>query len=327
MSQFRRRQILIVATAWLAAPLAWAQLEAKVPRIGFLGPTSASAFANRIEALRASLRDLGYVEGKNIAIEFRWADGKYERLPELAAELVRLKVDVIVTAGTPGTLAAKRATSTVPIVMAVSGDAIATGLVASLARPGANITGSTFFNPELAAKRLELVKGVLPRARRVAVLMNPENPVTVPVLEAMKRTSALLKLELRPSEVRDSTEVAGVMSGMHKAHIDAIVLYEDSIFIQNAKTIADLARKQRLPTIGFGDLVQAGGLISYGVDLENFYRRAAVFVDKILKGVKPGDIPVEQSTKFELIINMKTAKALGLTIPKELLLRADEVIE
>lgn len=319
-----RRDTVLALLVLGAAPLATGQQQTKIPRIGFVGVATTPS---RVEALRAGLRDLGYVEGKNFVIEIRWADGKYERLPELAAELVRLKVDVLITGGTPGTVALRHATSTIPIVMAASGDAVATGLVSSLARPGGNITGSTFFNPELAAKRLELVKSVLPRAKRIAVLLNPENPASAPILRAMESTAASLKFELRTFHVKNPNEFSAVMSGMRKAHIDAVVPFEDAMFIQNAKTIADLARKQRLPTIGFGELVQAGGLISYGVDIDSFFRRAAAIVDKILKGARPGDIPVEQSSKFELIINMKTANALGLTVSKELLLRADKLIK
>src|SRR2546425_4661910 len=207
-----RRDTVLALLALAATPLTcYAQKSIKLARIGFLGATSASDLASRVQAFRAGLSDLGYVEGENFVIEFRWADGIYERLPKLASELVRLQVDVLVTGGTPGTVALRHATSTIPIVMAVSGDAVATGLVSSLAHPGGNITGSTFFNPELAAKRLELVRSVLPRAKRVAVLLNPRNPVSLPILRAMESTSASLKLELRPFDVRDSNEFAAVM--------------------------------------------------------------------------------------------------------------------
>jgi putative ABC transport system substrate-binding protein len=282
---------------------------------------------SRVEALRAGLRDLGYVEGKNIAIEFRWADDKYERLSELAADLVRQKVDVIVTYGAPGTLAAKRASATVPIVMAISGDAVLTGLVASLARPGGNITGTTEFAPELMAKRLELLKEAMPRITQVAALLNPSTPLSRPIFQAMEITAKSLKLELLQFGARAPNEFESVFSEMAKRRVDTVVVQEDPMLVANVKTIADIASKQRLPSIGGREFAEAGGLIGYGVNILEMFRRAAYFVDKILKGVKPSDLPVEQSTKFELVINLKTAKALGITIPRPVLLRADRVIE
>ncbi len=324
-----RRKILIALGTGLGGwPLAGhAQQPAKVPRIGFLGSTSAAGYATQIEALRAGLRDLGYVEGKNILIEWRFAEGNYERLPGLAAELVQLRVDVIVTHGTPGTRAAKQATTTIPIVMAVAGDAIATGLVASIARPGGNITGSNFFFPELCAKRLELLKETFPRTKRVAVLLNPGNPSNEPVLQAMEMAARSLKVELQKFAVRGPNEFESAFAAMAKSRVDAATILEDAMLIANARAIADLAVKQRLPSIGFKEFAETGGLMAYGANLLEMYRRAAYFVDKILKGAKPGDIPVEQSTKFELVINMKTAKALGITFPQSILVRADKVIE
>ena len=327
-----RREFLIAVGAGagaFAVPLAALaqQSSAKIHRIGFLGTPSAIAFTSRIEALRAGLRELGYVEGKNIILEFRWAEGKYERLPELAAELVRSKVDVIVTHAPPGTLAAKRATSTIPIVIAVTGDAVATGLVASLARPGANVTGSTFFGPELAAKKLELLKEMQPRMKRAAALVNLDNSQMKSVLQAMEATAKLLKLELQPFGVHAPGEFDSAFSEMLRWRADALVVYEDAMFIANAKAVAELASKRRLPSVGGGEFVEAGGLMSYGVDLLRFWRRAAYFVDRILKGAKPGDLPVEQATRFELVINMKTAKALGIKVPQSVLVRADKVIE
>ena len=308
------------------APLAEAQ-PAKVARIGFLAPTSASSNPERVEALWAGLRDLGYVEGKNIVIEFRWAEGKFDRLPDLAAELVRLKVDVIVTATTPGIRAAKNATTTIPIVMATSGDPVGFGFVASLARPGGNVTGSSLFAPELSAKRLELLKETLPRAQRVAVLLNPDNSINERNLPAMERTARSLKVGLQRFEVRRPNEFKDVFSAMAKQRVDAVALPEDDFLNANRSGIAELAAKQRLPSIGRKDFAEAGGLIGHGVNFPDLYRQAAIFVDKILKGAKPADLPIEQPTKFELIVNMKTARTLGLTIPQSVLARADQIIE
>jgi putative tryptophan/tyrosine transport system substrate-binding protein len=304
-----------------------AQQPAKVARIGFLGANSASSWASRLESFRLGLRELGYVEGKNIVIEFRWADEQYDRLPALAAELVRLKVDILVTYGTPGTLAAKRATTTIPIVMVHAGDAIITGLVANLARPGENITGSTFFVPELMAKRLELLKDAIPRITQVATLVKPDNPLLRTPPEALHMAAKSLKIELQQFEARGPKEFEATFSAIAERRVDAVAILDDAVFIANARALANLAVKQRLPSAGFDELAEAGGLIGYGVDFLPMYRRAAVFVDKILKGAKPGDLSIEQATKFRLVINVKTSNALGLTIPQSLLLRADEVIE
>jgi putative ABC transport system substrate-binding protein len=327
----RRRFItgFVIASTPLGATASAQEYKAeKVYRIGFLGTASASAQAKRVDALRAGLRDLGYVEGKNIVIEFRWAEGRYDRLPDLAAELVRLKVDVLVTAGTPGTLAAKKATTTVPIVMVGIGDAVATGVVASLARPGGNITGSTDSVPELMAKLLELLKEIMPRTRRVAVLVNPDNPSRPsPVLKAMGTTAGSLKVELQKFEARGPSEFESAFSRMAKSRVDAVVVTTDVLFNYNVAAVADLAAKKRLPSAGAKAFAEAGGLIGYGLNFPDMDRRAAYFVDKILKGVKPEDLPVQQPTKFELVVNLKTAKALGLTIPQTLLLRADQIIE
>ena len=324
----RRTFIVAMAAGLLAAPLAAEGQQAeKVHRIGFLGPASASNSVSRVEALRAGLRDLGYVEGKNVVIEFRWADGNYDRLAALAAEMVRLKVDVLVTYGTPGTLAAKGATTTIPIVMVHSGDAVATGLVASLGRPGGNITGSTSFGQELHAKRLQLLKQVMPRVAQVAVLLNPRNPAVMTDLQQMEIAANSMKVTVQRFEAREPNELDGAFTEMARRHVDAVVIEEDGMFIDNTGAIADLATKRRLPSTGLKELAEAGGLMGYGVNRLELFHRAAVFVDKILKGAKPGDLPIERVTKFELVINLKTARALGLTIPKSLLLRADRVIE
>jgi len=306
---------------------AGAQHPGKIPRIGFLGAASASGYAPQLEAFRRGLRDLGYVEGKNIILEYRWAEGTYDRLPVLAAELVRLKPDLVLTHGTAGTRAGKQATTTIPIVMAVSGDAVATGLVASLAHPGGNITGSSFFNPELAAKRLELLKEVVPALTRVAVLMNPGNPVNEVSLQAMERTARSLGLELQQVNVGGPEEFNAAFSTIVKGRAGALSVFDDAMLIAQARRVADLAAKNRLPTIGFSELAEAGGLMSYGVNFPDLWRRAATYVDKILKGAKPADLPVEQPTKFEFIINLKIAKQIGLTIPQSVLYRADKVIK
>jgi putative ABC transport system substrate-binding protein len=312
----------------IAAPLAaGAQQAAHMPRIGFLGANSASSWASRVQAFRTSLRDLGYEEGKNIVIEFRWAEAKYSRLPELAAALVHLKIDVLVTYGTPGTLSAKRATTTIPIVMVHSGDAVAAGIVTDLARPGGNVTGSTFFLPQLMAKRLELLKTALPHITRAGVLVKPDNPFSEPALRALETAANSLQVKLLPFEARGSSEFEIVFSEMATRRVQAVVILEDAVFVSSAKGIADLASRYRLPSAGFNEFAAAGGLIGYGVDFLAMYRRAAVFVDKILKGAKPADIPVEQATRFEFGINLKNAKALGLTIPSSLLQRADQVID
>ena len=276
---------------------------------------------------RAGLRELGYVEGKNIRIEYRWADGKYERLPDLAGELVGLRVDVLVTFGTSGAIAAKQTTLTIPIVMAGTGDAVATGLVASLARPAGNITGLTLFIPELMAKRLELLKEAVPRAGRAAVLVHPDNAANVPVLKAMESTARSLNVELQRFEARRSSDFDSAFSSMAKSRVDVVVVTDDPFFNANARAIANLAVKKRFPAAGPGEFVGAGGSIGYSVNFPDMFRRAAYFVDKILKGAKPADLPIEQPTKFELVINLKTAKALGLTIPQSLLVRADELIQ
>jgi putative ABC transport system substrate-binding protein len=324
-----RRQFICAlggtAVAWPVAVRA--QQPPKVARIGYLGLTSASSHATLVEALRAGLRDLGYVEGKNILIEFRWAEGKYDQLPALAAELVRLNVDVIVTQGAAGVLAAKQATMTIPIVATAVGDVLALGFVQSLSRPGGNVTGLTFFNPELMAKRLELLKEAAPTVTKAAVLLNPDNPASGPILQEMEMTAKALKVGLQPFEARRPSDLERVFAAMANQQIDAAVIHEDGMLNTNAKAIADFTAMQRLPSCGFPEFATAGGLMAYGINFPDMERRGATFIDKILKGVKPGDLPVERSTKFTMIVNLKTAKATGFDMPTSLLLRADEVIE
>jgi len=326
----RRQFITLLGGAAVAWPVAaHGQQAAKVARLGFLSSASASSsiYKKNFDALRAGLRELGYIEGQNLIIESRWAEDKYDRLPELAAELVRLGIDVLITHGTPGTMAAKRATATIPIVMAVVGDAIITGVVSSLARPGGNITGSTFFNPEISAKRLELLREAFPRISRFGVLMNPNNPITGPIVQAMESSATTLKVELEVFEAQTPTDLENAFEAIAARRVNAVTINEDPVFIANALLIGQIASLRRLPVIGFREIAEAGGMMAYGIVLPEMFRRAAAFVHKLLQGAKPGEIPVEQATRFNILINLKSAKALGLEIPPTLLARADEVIE
>jgi putative ABC transport system substrate-binding protein len=324
----RRAFITGIAGGLLAAPLAaQAQPAGKVPRIGFLF-SGASGPAREVDTFRQGLRDLGYIEGQNIAIEYRFAGGQVERLPELAAELVRLKLDVIVAPYTPPALAAKRATSTIPIVFAVVADAVGAGLIANFARPGRNITGLTSSSVELGGKRLELLKQVVPKASRVAVLYNPADRSNVLVLKQLQESAPTLALTLQPLEVREPREFEGAFLAMTRERAHAMFGTPGVLTFEHKKVLVDLAAKRRIPAMwGHRQFVDAGGLMSYAVNFYDQIRQTAVYVDKILKGAKPADLPVEQPTKFELVINLKTAKALGLTIPASLLQRADQVIE
>jgi len=326
----RRTFIGALTASLLAAPRAGlAQQVAKMDRIGFLGAASASSStsARRVEAFRKGLRELGYVEGRNVIVDFRWAEGDAGRLAELSRDLVRLRVDVMVTQGTTATRAAKDATSTIPIVMLAVGDAIGAGLVPSLARPGGNVTGSTFLGPQLYAKQLEMIKDAIPRVERVAVLMNPDNPVNQAVIQGMEGTARAMKVALTEIEARGPAEFAGAFRAMAQHRVDALVVIAEPILNANLRAIADLAIKQRLPAASGWEFAESGGLLGYGPNLNELWGHAPRFVDKILKGAKPADLPVEQATKFELVINLKTAKALGITIPQSVLLRADEVIQ
>lgn len=325
----RRKLVMALGVSALAAPFgSFAQQQpAKIPRIGFLGLASASGYASQVEALRAGLHDLGYAEGKNLVIEFRWAEGKYDRLPELAAELVRLKVDVIVTHGTPGVRAAKMTTTTIPIVMAAVGDAVATGLVASLAHPGGNVTGSTFFSPELHAKRLELIKEAMPQLTRVGILGNQDNPVFAADIKLVNVAAKSMKVELQRFLARGPDDFESVFSAMAKNQVQAVLIEEEPMTNVNSKALATIATKYHLAAAGNRAFADSGGLVGYGQNNLEIFRRAAYFVDRILKGAKPGDLPVEHAMKFELGINRKTANALGIKIPDSMLVRADKVIE
>jgi putative ABC transport system substrate-binding protein len=326
----KRREVLAVLGSGglvFAAP-SWTQIRGRVARLGLLASASAASYEKEIEALQTGLREWGYAEGENIVIEYRWAEGKLERLPDLAAELVGLKVDIIVTSTGTVTGAAKRATATIPIVFAAAGDPVAAGLVRSLARPGGNLTGSTFFAAELSAKRLDLLKGAFPRVKRVAALINPETWAAQEIfLPSMKEAARALKLKLLIFEARRPGEFEPAFSAMNAAGADAVIVNEETTFVPHARALGEIALKKRLPSIGFKKFGEAGGLMAYGVDIPEMFRRAAYFVNRILKGAKPGDLPIERATKFELIVNLKTAKALGLAVPQSLLLRADQVIE
>ena len=326
----RRTFLGTLTGSLLAAPLAAdAKQAGKVPRIGYLGLTSPSDRPPLLDAFRQELRELGWVEGQNIVIDYRYAEGRVDRLPDLAAELVRLKVDLIVSGGTQGVTAAKNATETIPIVMITVRDPIGTGLIASLARPGGNVTGmSGSAGLEIVGKQLELLKEIVPKIRRVAILSNPGNayhPVAIGDLNVAARS---LGVQLKLLEARGPTEFDGAFAAMATERVGALLVLSDTIFNSHRTRLADLAARSRLPAAyGVRESVEAGGLMSYGPSFLDLYRRSAAYVDKILKGAKPGDLPIEQPTKFELVINIKTGKALGLTIPPSLLQRADQVIE
>ena len=316
-----------VATPSLLRPRAVrAQQPGKTFRIGFLGGADPIGYAAQLEALRLGLQDHGYVIGRNVEIEYRWAEGRYERLPALAAELVALKVDLIITQGTPAAIVAKQTTSTVPIVMAIVGNPIESGIVTSLARPGGNITGASFFHPELNGKRLELLKTLKPDLARAAALVHPDNAAMVAVLRAVEETARALDITLQRLEVRTLEEVEAALA-LAKTQVQGVVVVDEGLFIANAGRIAQLAIKNGLPSIGFRQYCEAGGLAAYGVDFLHIWRRSMALVDKILKGAKPADLPIEQATRFELLINLQTARTLGLEVPPTLLARADEVIE
>lgn len=324
-----RRVFITGCVGLLAAPLAAAAQQAKVSRIGWLSmdaPPSGSS--PNLEAFRQGLRGLGYVEGQNIAIEYRYAEGREDRLPSLAAEVARLKVDVIMAMAAPVTRAAKNATETIPIVMIQSGDPIGSGLIAGLARPGGNVTGIVTLSVELIGKRLGLLKETFPKVSRVAVLSRAATPAAAAWLTEMGVAARALGLQLQSLEVQGAKDFDGVFEAVIRGRADALMELPNPLFHQNRQRIVDFAAKSRLPAMFHTrDFVDAGGLMSYGADYSHLYRRAASYVDKILKGAKPAELPVEQPTKFGLIINLKTAKALGLTIPQSVLVRADQVIE
>ena len=307
---------------------AQAQQPAKVPRIGFLNTNAPAAFTTRTEGFRQGLRDLGYVEGKDILVEYRYAEGKLDRLPVLTAELVRLKVDVIVTAVSSSTRSAKEATHTIPIVMAQDNDPVGNGFIASLARPGGNITGLSTLSPEIGGKQLELLKGVVPRIVRAAVIGTSTLPGHAQRLKETELAAAALRVQLQYLDVLSPEDIETAFRHASKGRADALVVLGGLVLISHRAQVANLAAKNRLPAIyNVPEFVDAGGLMTYGASYIDLYRRAATYVDKILKGAKPADLPVEQPTEFEFIINLKAAKQIGLTIPPNVLARADKVIK
>jgi putative tryptophan/tyrosine transport system substrate-binding protein len=318
----------IAVTFAFGGAVAEAQQTKKIPRIGFLAPVFPSTISDRVEAFRQGLRELGYVEGKNIVIEWRYAEGKADRLPGLAAELVRLKVDVIVTSGPAATRAAKEATSTIPIVMAQDPDPIGNGFVASLARPGGNITGLATLAPEISGKQLELLKETVPKLSSVAVLGTSTRPGNTQALKETELAAGALKVKLQYLDVLDPKDIETAFRAASKGRAEAVLVFGGPVLNSHRKQIADLAVKNRLPAIYSGrEFVDAGGLMYYGASVTDMYRRAATYADKILKGAKPADLPVEQPTKFELVINLKAAQQIGVTIPSNVLARADKVIK
>jgi putative tryptophan/tyrosine transport system substrate-binding protein len=323
----RRELITLLGGAGAGWPLRSYADSTKHARIGFLGLGSAASHANRTTAFRAGLRDLGWTEGRNLAIESRWAEGNYDQLPNLAKDLLRLNIDVLITHGAAGALAAKKATSTVPIVITAVGDMQVLGLVSDLSHPGGNITGLSLFVSELSAKRLELIKEAIPSITKVAILVNPANASTQFVLSEASATAKAAKIELQALEARQPSDFAPAFTAMSDQHVDGVVIHEDTMLNANANSLAVFAASRRLPSSGFPEFARAGGLLAYGINFPDTDYRAAAFVDKILKGAKAGDLPIERSTKFNLTVNLQTARALRVDLAATVLARADEVIE
>ena len=312
----------------LGSLAAQAQQTGNVYRIGFLGNSTAALEANLVGPFREGLRDLGYVEGRNVLIEYRWAEGKYDRFPALIGELLALKVAVIVTAGTPATLAVKKATTSVPLVMLAVGDPVGTGIVPSLSHPGGNITGLTAISTEMDAKRLELLREVVPSVSYIALLWNAGSPLQVLAEKQVQAAAQVLRMRVLSLGVKTEEEIKSALAVMARERPDALLVLADRLLLHHRALIMDFATRHRLPGVhAYRELVEAGGLMSFGPSYADMHKRAAYFVDRILKGAKPGDLPVERPLTFELVINLKTARALGLTIPPSLLQRADQVIE
>jgi ABC-type uncharacterized transport system substrate-binding protein len=324
----RREFITLVGAASLAWPLAARVQAAKIPRVGFLGNSTAALEINLISSFRDGLRALGYEEGRNIIIEYRWAEGKYERFPTLVTELLASNVEVLVTAGTPASLAIKKATTTVPVVMIAVGDPIGTGLVPSLAQPGGNLTGLSSIAPDLEGKRLELLREILPKLSHVGMFINSGNAFHSTSLQQARTAAQTLRIMLQVLDVRSSEDLDGAFAALVKERPEALLILADRVFLHNRARMMDFAAQQRLPNVNaYRELAEAGGLMSFGPSYEEMHRRAATYVDKILKGAEPADLPIEQPTKFTLVLNLKCAKMIGLTVPPSLLARADEVIE
>jgi putative ABC transport system substrate-binding protein len=323
----RREFIRLLGGAAVAWPLA-SSAQSKIARIGFMGNSTAALEANLLDAFREGLRELGYEEGRNIVIEYRWADGKYDHFPVLVAELIAAKVDAIVTAGTPAALAVKNATTIVPLVMVAVGDPISTGLVPSLARPGGNLTGLSSIAPDLEGKRLQLLREVTPALSHVAMFINSLNPFHVSSMRQANDAAQAMGIKLQLHDIRKSEDLDDAFAAIRKERPDALLILADRVFLHNRERIVDVANEQRLPNVNaYKELVEVGGLMSYGPSYEDMHKRAAIYVDKILKGAKPADLPIEQPSKFTFIVNLKAAKALGVTVPSQLLGLADQLIE
>jgi ABC-type uncharacterized transport system substrate-binding protein len=323
----KRREFLAFLGVVAALPLD-ASAQSKIPRIGFMGNSTAALEANLLDAFREGLRELGYEEGRTIVIEYRWADGKYEQFPVLVAELVAAKVDAIVTAGTPAALAVKRATTIVPLVMVAVGDPIGTGLVSSLARPGGNLTGLSSIAPDLEGKRLQLLREVVPALSHVAMFINSLNPFHVSSMRQARDAAQTMGIKLQLHDIRKSEDLDDAFAAIRKERPDALLILADRVFLHNRHRIVDFTIEQRLPNVNaYKELVEVGGLMSYGPSYEDMHKRAAIYVDKILKGAKPADLPIEQPSKFTFIVNLKAAKALGITVPSQLLGLVDQLIE
>ena len=322
----RRNLVIALGAGALAAPFdSYTQQPARVPRVGVLGAGSPYGWVPMVEALRAGLGDLGYVEGQNINIDYRWADGQYDRLPELVADLIRLKVDVIVTHATAGIGAAKRATTAIPIVMASIGDPVVSGLLTNLPRPGGNISGLSFFTSEMGSKRLELMKEAMPDIKRVVIMWDRSLPRDFRA--PMEAAARVTKVAVEFVDVDSAGALESTFAELAKKRVRGVVIRETPMLISNAGLVGAIASRHRIAAIGFKEVAEGGGLIGYGADIPAMWRRAATFVDKILKGAKPGDLPVEQATKFDLIVNKKTANLLGIRIPNSILVQATRIIE
>jgi putative ABC transport system substrate-binding protein len=325
----KRREFitLVSAAAWPLAARAQPQ-SGKMSRVGFLGNSTAALEANLVEPFRDGLRALGYEEGHTILIAYRWAEGNYARFPALVAELLAANVDVLVTAGTPAALAIKQATKSAPVVMIAVGDPVGTGLVPSLARPGGNLTGLSSIAPDLEGKRLEILREVVPKLSHVAMFINSANPFHALSVRQAQAAAQALAIKLQLLDVRAAEDLDGAFAAILKERPEALLILADRVFLHNRTRMMDFATRQRLPNVNaYRELIEAGGLMSFGPSYEDMHRRAAIYVDKILKGAKPGDLPVEQPTKFTLVLSLKAAKAIGLDVPPMLLARADEVIE
>jgi len=323
----KRREFITFVGVAAVLPLA-ASAQSKIPRIGFMGNSTAALEANLVDAFREGLRELGYEEGRNIVIEYRWAGGEYQRFSTLVAELITAKVDLIVTAGTPAALAVKKATTTVPLVMVAVGDPVGTGLVPSLARPGGNLTGLSSIAPDLEGKRLQLLREIVPALSYVAMFVNSVNPFHVSSMRQARAAAEGMGIKLQLHDIRKTEDLDDAFTAIRNERPGALLILADRVFLHNRERIADFTKEQRLPNVNaYKEIVEVGGLMSYGPSYEDMHKRAATYVDKILKGAKPADLPIEQPSKFTFIVNLKAARALDVTVPSQLLALTDRLIE